>query len=204
MLQCPYHPSDFTGSSSLTPSKQSGRSNVVASLYFLEFGFDKDELDIYLRGLIALSLFLVGDLVSFAAEWLADCVWRSPLYGATVFLGKASCLGTYFVHNYPHMFVTQILTGVSICGTIPVMYSVLGDLYPVNQSLSILAFVLTWSGLVAGIWQALSGFLGNHYGWRLTFLIVSVPGLVCSMLLFYIKDPKRGHKEAAWTQIDEE
>ena len=41
------------------------------------------------------------------------------------------------------MFVTQMLTGVSICGTIPVMYSVLGDLYPVNQSLSILAFVLT-------------------------------------------------------------
>ena len=65
------------------------------------------------------------------------------------------------------------------------------------------AIVTTGTGLGTGVGQALAGFLGPTYGWRFPFLIVSIPGMVCSLLLLCIKDPPRGQKEAARIELDE-
>ncbi len=75
------------------------------------------------------------------------------------------------------------------------IYSVLGDLYPANHRSAVAAAVTTGTGLGMGIGQIIAG---NCSSWRLPFLIVSLPGLLCSiMVLFLVEDPKRGTKEAA-------
>ena len=86
------------------------------------------------------------------------------------------------------------MTGISIGGAIPVIYSVLGDLYPAKQRAAIAAVITTGTGLGMGIGQAMAGSVDS---WRLPFLVVSIPGMICSVLLLFVKDPKRGAKEAA-------
>ena len=169
-----------------------------------EFGFDDDERDVKLGGVIALCFFLVGTPVALLIGWLADFCNRSPLYAITVFVGEAACLGTYFVTTYQQLVVTRTLTGISIGGALPVIFSVLGDLYPTTQRNAVAAIITTGTGLGSGIGQALAGFLGPKYGWRFPFLVVSIPGMVCSFLLFMIRDPKRGQKEQARIEFDEE
>ena len=169
-----------------------------------EFGFDDDERDVKLGGVIALCFFLVGTPVALLIGWLADFCNRSPLYAITVFLGEAACLGTYFVTTYQQLVVTRTLTGISIGGALPVIFSVLGDLYPTTQRNAVAAIITIGTGLGSGVGQALAGFLGPKYGWRFPFLVVSVPGMVCSFLLFMIRDPKRGQKEQARIEFDEE
>lgn len=169
-----------------------------------EFGFDDDERDVRLGGVIALCFFLVGTPVALLIGWLADFCNRSPLYAITVFLGDAACLGTYFVSTYQQLVVTRTLTGISIGGALPVIFSVLGDLYPTTQRNAVAAIVTIGTGLGSGVGQALAGFLGPKYGWRFPFLVVSVPGMVCSFLLLMIRDPQRGQKEQARIEFDEE
>ncbi len=159
-----------------------------------EFGMDDDERDVKLGGMIALGFFFVGAPVSFLVGWLADSISRSPLFAMTVFVGELGCLGAAFVTSYPQLYVCRVLTGISIGGAIPVIYSVLGDLYPSNKRAAISAIVTTGTGIGAGIGQVISGSIQS---WRLPFIIVAVPGLLFSLLLLRVKDPERGASEAA-------
>ena len=38
---------------------------------------------------------------------------------------------------------------------------------------------------------------GSVNSWRLPFVYVAIPGLICSVLLLFVNDPQRGAKEAA-------
>ena len=159
-----------------------------------EFGMSDDERDVKLGGLIALGFFFVGAPVSFLVGWLADSVNRSPLFAATVLVGELGCLGSAFVNSFPQLYVCRVLTGISVGGALPVIYSVLGDLYPANKRSAISAVVTTGTGIGSGIGQIIAGSMTS---WRLPFIIVAVPGLICSVLLLGIEDPERGANEAA-------
>jgi hypothetical protein len=159
-----------------------------------EFGFDENERDVKLGGLIALGFFFVGAPASYVIGWLADSVNRTPLFAATVFIGEAGCLMVYFVQTYQQLYACRVLTGISIGGAIPIVYSVLGDLYPANQRSVVAAVVTTGSGLGMGIGQIIAGVVSD---WRRPFLYVSIPGLICSIAVLFLKDPPRGSQEAA-------
>jgi MFS family permease len=116
------------------------------------------------------------------------------LFAATVLVGELGCLGSAFVTSYPQLYVCRVLTGISVGGALPVIYSVLGDLYPANKRSAISAVVTTGTGIGAGIGQVIAGSMTS---WRLPFIIVAVPGLICSVLLLGIEDPERGANEAA-------
>lgn len=159
-----------------------------------EFGMDDNTRDVKLGGMIALGFFFVGAPVSFLVGWLADSINRSLLFASTVFVGELGCLGAAFVKSYPQLYVCRVLTGIAIGGAIPVIYSVLGDLYAANQRTAISAVITTGTGIGAGIGQVIAGSMAS---WRLPFIVVAVPGLICSVLLLGINDPERGASEAA-------
>ena len=49
-------------------------------------------------------------------------------------------------------------------------------------------------GVVSG--QAIAGYVGEHYGWRLPFAVVAIPGIFVAMLLmFFVEEPVRGAME---------
>ncbi len=76
----------------------------------------------------------------------------------------------------------RVMTGISIGGSIPVIYSVLGDLYPANQRSAIAAVIATGTGLGMGIGQVIAGSLDS---WRLPFVIVAIPGEGTSIFAWF-------------------
>jgi len=162
-----------------------------------EFGMDDDERDLKLGGLLAFGFFIVGAPISYIIGWMADHYNRSPLFAATIFFGEIGCLFTVFVHTYWQLYICRVMTGVSIGSALPIVYSLLGDLYTANQRPTIAAFVSTGSGLGMGIGQIIAGSLDS---WRLPFLIVAIPGMLCAILLLFVKDPVRGGMEAAYLE----
>ena len=46
--------------------------------------------------------------------------------------------------------------------------------------------------------QMLAGFVGPAHGWRLPFVIVSIPAFICALLMLTtLTEPARGGQEAA-------
>ena len=158
-----------------------------------EFKFSAVEKDAKLGGEIALGFFLIGGVVSVLVGALADTVNRCKLFMYIVCLGEISCIGTYMVTSYEQLLVCRILTGISIGGCAPIVYSILGDCYPGSSRV----YVTTMMGISmsAGIscGQLLAGLLGPIYGWRFPFIVIAVPAMICAILVFVTAaEPRRG------------
>ncbi len=122
--------------------------------------------------------------------------FRCFIFGALVFIGEFSCFATYWTRTYTELFVCRILTGISIGGATPVVFSLLADLYSGSKRTS----VSTWVGMSMSVGiafgQLLAGLLGTSYGWRIPFLIVSIPALLCGVLIISTtEEPERGAQE---------
>lgn len=161
-----------------------------------DFGFDAQERDEKLGGHIALAFFVLGAPASFVLGCLADTWHRPRLFAITVWIGEGACLATYFVRTYQELYVCRAMTGVSVGGALPLIYSMLGDLYAAADRHSVSATVSIGMGLGIGLGQAIAGWLGPTFGWRMPFVVVSIPALITSLVVYFtVEDPERGRME---------
>ena len=162
------------------------------------FGFDDQQRDTLLGGHIALAFFVLGAPASFAIGCLADRYNRSRLFAATVFVGEGACLATYWVRTYPELYVCRALTGISVGGAMPLIYSILGDMFAAEERHAVSANVGIGMGFGISFGQGVAGFVGPTFGWRLPFLLISVPALVSAAVFWaVVQDPERGGMEMA-------
>lgn len=169
-----------------------------------DFGFNEEERDEKLGGYIAFGFFVVGGPVALLVGYFADTVNRCTLFGVVIALGESACLATYWVKTYPQLFVCRVLTGISIGGATPIIFSLLGDLYPGDSRIyvSTMVGVALGSGIAAG--QLLAGIVGPDLGWRVPFIMVAVPAIICALLVFFtVREPKRGDQEHALKKLRE-
>ncbi len=164
-----------------------------------EFGMTDKERDEKLGGHVSAAFFLVGAPVSLIVGYFADQFKNRPLvFSIVVFLGEIPCFCTGFVQNYTQLFWLRALTGISLGGAVPLIYSMLGDLFPA-ESRSIAAAlvgVCMGGGILLG--QMMGGLVGPQVGWRIPFIIVAVPALIMAFIvLFTVEDPPRGQQEQA-------
>lgn len=163
-----------------------------------EFGFTDEERDRKLGGDIALAFFILGAPASFLVGLLADQSDRSFLFAWTVGIGEGACFATFWTRTYLQLYICRAITGFSIGGALPLIYSVLGDLFVAEDRHAVSAVVGIGTGVGIAFGQGVAGFLGPTFGWRLPFLIVSIPALICAALvLFTVPDPERGSMERA-------
>jgi MFS family permease len=164
-----------------------------------DFGLDDEQRDRKLGGDISLAFFLLGAPASFLIGFLADTMNRAKLFGWTVAIGEMACLSTYFVQTYAQLYICRAITGFSVGGAFPVIYSVLGDLFAAEDRHVVSAMVSFGVGAGISVGQAVAGFVGPTFGWRLPFLIISIPALFCAGLVYgTVKDPERGVMEPAF------
>ena len=95
-----------------------------------EFHFTDQEKDDKLGANIAVGFFLIGGPVALIAGYWADVVNRCLLFGVIVMLGAVASAATFFIQSYNQLLVARILTGISIGGATPIIFSLLADYYP--------------------------------------------------------------------------
>jgi MFS family permease len=159
-----------------------------------EYGVPKDKI-----GIIGSAFLLLGALVSLIWGYYTDKVSRKNLLVFTVLLGEIPCFlcgFRLFTQTYEQFLFLRILTGIGVGGIFPLTYSLVADYFKAEHRVTAVAWVgVAWAvGQVMG--QAIAGFLVEDYGWRLPFILVSVPNYVLVPLFFaFAREPKRGATE---------
>ena len=135
---------------------------------------------------------------------LTDTFNRRNLFVAVVVLGEAPCLATAWVRTYGGLFATRMLTGISIGGSLPLLYSLVGDLVPPSRRSAVSAGIGIAQGAGVALGQVLAGYLGANGQWRLPFVLVAGPALALALaVLLCVEEPRRGAQEAALGSADE-
>jgi len=123
---------------------------------------------------------------------IADRGSRRNLVVAGIFcwsLMTASCAGA---RSFWTLFAARMGVGVGEATLSPSAFSLLSDYFPkerLGTALSIFSMgIFFGSGLALIVGGLVIGTVGS---WRLTFLIVGLPGLLAGLLVFTIKEPQR-------------
>jgi MFS family permease len=131
-----------------------------------------------------------GNRVHIAA--LAIGVW-----GLTVM----TCL---FVVNYVQLVFARMAAAIGESGCKPPSYSLLGDYFPERieraHAMSMYTAANYVSGLMSGV---VGGWLNEIYGWRMTFFLMGIPGLVLAILVkLTIREPRtQAVQTPAWRAL---
>jgi MFS family permease len=160
------------------------------------FGFNDDERDRKLGGDIALAFFLLGAPASFVIGSLADHYNRVLLFTLTVIGGEGACFASYWIRTYRQLYFCRAITGLSMGGALPLIYSILGDLFAAEDRHTAASNVSVGMGAGIALGQIIAGFLGPRFGWRLPFLVVSIPAMMCAVAFYIcVDEPERGAME---------
>jgi predicted MFS family arabinose efflux permease len=127
--------------------------------------------------------------VSPFAGYLGDRMSRARLL--TISLGAWSVVmtATAFAGSTSHLLVMRGLLGIAEAAYIPAATALIADHHgPATRAKAIGIHIAGFSvGMVGG--GALAGYLGDHFGWRPSFVILGVAGLLMTLVCFlFLRD----------------
>jgi MFS transporter, Spinster family, sphingosine-1-phosphate transporter len=125
------------------------------------------------------------------ARW-ADRGNRITIISITTALWSAAVMLCGLASSFIHLLLVRVAAGVGEAGCIPAAQSLLADYYNRVERPRAVSIYMLGVPLSAAIGFFFAGWLNELYGWRTTFLILSVPGLVLAALAWFtLKEPRR-------------
>jgi MFS family permease len=147
-------------------------------------------------GVIGTSFMVVYAIFGPFAGWLCDRLPRkSVVLGALIFWSIATA-ATALTHNYAQLVVCRALGGLGEAFYFPAAMSLIADYHaPATRSRAMsLHQSAVYIGTIAG--AAVSGFVGQYYGWRSSFTLFGAAGILLGLILWtLLKEPTRGMSE---------
>lgn len=102
-----------------------------------------------------------------------------------------------FAQNFLQLFATRIGVGVGEAGCLPPSQSIICDYVPLQRRAG--AFAMNGFGGIVGLMlgMVLAAWLGKVLGWRWTFVVLGVPGLLLAIIVrLTLREPVRGRNDA--------
>ncbi len=154
------------------------------------------DTELGLLGGVAFGVFYAG--VGLPVAWLADRFSRSSLIAVALGLWSVMTAACGLAGGFASLFLARVGVGVGEAGGSPPSQSLIADYFPPARRARALGVFYLYipCGFVAGYLSG--GWLNELVGWRLTFLIVGVPGVLLALVVrFTLLEPPRGHADGA-------
>ena len=121
----------------------------------------------------------------------ADRFRRVPLIAFGVGLWSAMTALSGTARSFVALAIPRIFVGIGEATLTPAALSMLGDAFPPRRLG--LAVGVYYAGIPLGLATALisSSYIAPRYGWRFSFYILGILGLIATGLLFLFKEPVR-------------
>jgi MFS family permease len=128
----------------------------------------------------ALPLGVISDLRSRRAV-IAGGV---AVWSAFTFLGG-------MVRNFWQLFTCRAVVGVGEAAFGPAASSLVADYFPGKGRAAAMGILASGIALGGVLGIGLGGLLERHFGWRIAFMVVGVPGFLCAVAAARLIDPTR-------------
>jgi MFS family permease len=164
--------------------------NIVAGMVTpLQEHFDVNDRAI---GILFSVQLLVNGLITVPAGYLADRWNRKQAIGNTVIAWSLLSAAGATALTFPMLVGLRGMLGFGQAISEPSGASLIGDYYPPERRGR--AFSIQQVMLLAGtgIGVGLGGAISTTLGWRAALVIVALPGVLVALLVFRLREPKRG------------
>jgi MFS family permease len=95
--------------------------------------------------------------------------------------------------GFVSLALVRVGVGIGEAGCNPCAHSLIADYFGRHERSTALAVYQAGGPIGVGLGLLLGGFINAHYGWRIAFMAVGLPGLLISLLVWkFLKEPPRG------------
>ena len=146
-------------------------------------------------GALGTAFTLLYALVGVPFGRLTDKAKRTWILSAGVFVWSLMTAMSGEARSFWQLIACRLCVGVGEASCAPAATSLIGDLFPASRRARALSVFML--GLPVGIALsfAVSGTITRTYGWRPAFYVAGIPGLLCALMVLFIREPKRGAAE---------
>lgn len=170
------------------------RSILSILLEPIKLELDLSDGQLGLLGGLAFAMFYATLGIPIAA--LADRWSRVKVLSISMIIWSAMTALCGMASGFLTLLVARIGVGIGEAGASPPSHSLISDYFPIEiraTALSIYALGIPFGSMVGNF---VGGWGAEELGWRLTFYLVGVPGiLVALIILATLKEPPRGMSE---------
>ena len=139
--------------------------------------------------------------------WLADRFSRRTIIAAGIFLWSLATAACGLARSFAQLFTARVFVGVGEATLTPAAYSMIADYFPPQRLGRAIGIYATGVYIGSGLAYLLGGaairlitqsgpmdlpLVGTLVPWQLTFIVVSIPGLLIVLLMmFTVREPVR-------------
>jgi predicted MFS family arabinose efflux permease len=148
--------------------------------------------------LVGLAFSIFYAVCGLPIAWIADrSSRRNVIVAALAVWSVVTALGGT-VHNFWQLLLARIGVGVGEAGCIPISQSLICDYVPVERRAGMFAYQMLGITIGTAGGMSLAGWLGSSVGWRWTFVLLGIPGLLLAILVrLTLKEPRRGRLDGS-------
>jgi MFS family permease len=148
-------------------------------------------------GLLQFAFMIVHSLASIPMGMAADRVARKRLISLGVAVWSVATTLAAFARGFGTMFMARGAVGIGEATYAPAASTLISDSFKPARRAEALGVFQAGSVIGGGIAVVLGSAMGAHYGWRMAFAIVGIPGLIFALLALAMREPRRGGGAAA-------
>jgi MFS transporter, Spinster family, sphingosine-1-phosphate transporter len=117
---------------------------------------------------------------------------RRFLVAAGVAAWSLATAAAALAQGFTSLLVARAAVGIGEAAYATLAPAILADFYPPERRNRVFTLFYVATPVGSAIGFVLGGFLGEHLGWRASFLAVGLPGVLAAGLALLMKDPVRG------------
>jgi predicted MFS family arabinose efflux permease len=141
-------------------------------------------------GLLVSAVYWSIVLFTFPVSILVDRWSRKKTIGIMATLWSIATILCALTGNFTQLLMARVLIGVGEAGYAPGGTAMIAGIYPQEKRAKTIGLWNASIPLGTAIGVALGGIIATRWGWKHAFGIVAFPGLIVSILFFFIKDYK--------------
>jgi MFS family permease len=153
------------------------------------------DFQLALLGTLAFVIFYTALGIPFGI--LADRTSRTKVIAGGLAVWSLFSGLTGFADSFWTIFFCRLMVGVGEATLGPAALSLLGDFFPPRMRATVQSIYSTGIAFGGGLAFFLGGWIGQSYGWRPAFYLLSFPGLFLAVLVFFLREEARGRTETA-------
>lgn len=126
---------------------------------------------------------------------LSDRTKRVHMLSAGVFVWSLLTAASGLASNFWQLFAMRLGVGIGEATCAPTAASLIGDTFPSEKRARALSVFMMGLPLGVALSYTVSGFVAKSYGWRWAFFVAGIPGILCTLITFFLTEPARGSAE---------
>ena len=153
------------------------------------------DLQLALLGTTSFVIFYTALGIPFGR--LADRVVRKNMIAGGLAVWSLFSGLTGFAKGFWTMFFCRLMVGVGEATLGPAALSLLSDYFPPRMRATVQGIYSSGIAVGSGLAFFLGGWLGQNHGWRWAFYFLGFPGLLLAVVVFLLREQRRGRTEVA-------